>query len=309
MNNEERYERHDWLVEPEDIGERVDKFLATMQEEWSRSQLQSWIKAGLLTVNGKPIKGNYRLQGDDEVTLMVPPAREVDIQPENIPLDVVYEDSDVIVVNKQRGLVVHPAPGHYSGTLVNALLYHCRDLSGINGVLRPGIVHRIDKDTSGLLMAAKNDKAHESLANQLKDHTVTRRYIALVHGVISHEKGTIDAPIGRDPKNRQQMAVVFENSKPAISHFVVLERFKEHTLVEMKLETGRTHQIRVHMKYIGHPLVGDPKYGPKNLFSIEGQALHAKTLGFNHPTTGEHLEFHAQLPDDIEAILAQLRFE
>lgn len=309
MNNEERYEHHDWMVEPEDIGERVDKFLATVQEDWSRSQLQGWIKDGLLMVNGKPVKGNYRLQEDDEVTLTVPPAREVDIQPENIPLDVVYEDGDVIVVNKQRGLVVHPAPGHYSGTLVNALLYHCRDLSGINGVLRPGIVHRIDKDTSGLLMAAKNDKAHESLANQLKAHTVTRRYIALVHGIISHEKGTIDAPIGRDPKNRQQMAVVFENSKPAISHFVVLERFKEHTLVEMKLETGRTHQIRVHMKYIGHPLVGDPKYGPKNLFSIEGQALHAKTLGFDHPATGEHLEFHAQLPDDMEAILARLRLE
>lgn len=309
MNNEERYEHHDWMVEPEDIGERVDKFLATVQEDWSRSQLQGWIKDGLLMVNGKPVKGNYRLQEDDEVTLTVPPAREVDIQPENIPLDVVYEDGDVIVVNKQRGLVVHPAPGHYSGTLVNALLYHCRDLSGINGVLRPGIVHRIDKDTSGLLMAAKNDKAHESLANQLKAHTVTRRYIALVHGIISHEKGTIDAPIGRDPKNRQQMAVVFENSKPAISHFVVLERFKEHTLVEMKLETGRTHQIRVHMKYIGHPLVGDPKYGLKNLFSIEGQALHAKTLGFDHPATGEHLEFHAQLPDDMEAILARLRLE
>ncbi|MMZ57103.1 Ribosomal large subunit pseudouridine synthase D [compost metagenome] len=309
MNNEERYEHHDWMVEPEDIGERVDKFLATVQEDWSRSQLQGWIKDGLLMVNGKPVKGNYRLQEDDEITLTVPPAREVDIQPENIPLDVVYEDGDVIVVNKQRGLVVHPAPGHYSGTLVNALLYHCRDLSGINGVLRPGIVHRIDKDTSGLLMAAKNDKAHESLANQLKAHTVTRRYIALVHGGISHEKGTIDAPIGRDPKNRQQMAVVFENSKPAISHFVVLERFKEHTLVEMKLETGRTHQIRVHMKYIGHPLVGDPKYGPKNLFSIEGQALHAKTLGFDHPATGEHLEFHAQLPDDMEAILARLRLE
>jgi 23S rRNA pseudouridine1911/1915/1917 synthase len=209
MNNEERYEHHDWMVEPEDIGERVDKFLATVQEDWSRSQLQGWIKDGLLMVNGKPVKGNYRLQEDDEITLTVPPAREVDIQPENIPLDVVYEDGNVIVVNKQRGLVVHPAPGHYSGTLVNALLYHCRDLSGINGVLRPGIVHRIDKDTSGLLMAAKNDKAHESLANQLKAHTVTRRYIALVHGVISHEKGTIDAPIGRDPKNRQQMAVVF----------------------------------------------------------------------------------------------------
>jgi 23S rRNA pseudouridine1911/1915/1917 synthase len=309
MNNEERYERHDWTIEPEDAGERVDKFLATVQEEWSRSQLQGWIKDGLLTVNGKPVKGNYRLQEDDEVTLTVPPAREVDIKPENLPLDVVYEDSDVIVVNKPRGLVVHPAPGHYSGTLVNALLYHCRDLSGINGVLRPGIVHRIDKDTSGLLMVAKNDKAHESLARQLKDHTVTRRYVALVHGVIPHEKGTIDAPIGRDPKNRQQMAVVFEHSKPAVSHFVVLERFKNYTLVELKLETGRTHQIRVHMKYIGYPLVGDPKYGPKNPFAIEGQALHAKTLGFTHPTTGEYLEFHAPLPADMEQMITMLKLE
>jgi 23S rRNA pseudouridine1911/1915/1917 synthase len=307
MSKEERYERHDWMIEPEDAGERVDKFLATVQEDWSRSQLQGWIKDGLLSVNGKVVKGNYRLQEDDEVVLQVPPAREVDIQAEAIPLNVVYEDSDVIVVNKPRGLVVHPAPGHYSGTLVNALLHHCHDLSGINGVLRPGIVHRIDKDTSGLLMAAKNDKAHESLAHQLKEHTVTRRYVALVHGVIPHEKGTIDAPIGRDPKNRQQMAVVFEHSKPAVSHFVVLERFKEYTLVELKLETGRTHQIRVHMKYIGHPLVGDPKYGPKNPFAIQGQALHAKTLGFIHPTTGEYMEFHAPLPDDMEAILEQLR--
>lgn len=308
MNNEERYERHDWIIEPEDAGERVDKFLASVQDDWSRSQLQGWIKDGLLFVNGKSVKGNYRLQEDDEVVLHVPPARELNIEPENIPLDIVYEDSDVIVVNKPRGLVVHPAPGHYSGTLVNALLYHCQDLSGINGVLRPGIVHRIDKDTSGLLMVAKNDKAHESLARQLKDHTVTRRYVALVHGVISHDKGTIDAPIGRDPKNRQQMAVVFEYSKPAVSHFVVLERFKEHTLVELKLETGRTHQIRVHMKYIGHPLVGDPKYGPKSFFKIEGQALHAKTLGFTHPSTEEYLEFHAALPDDMEQILKRLRF-
>ncbi|MBN6185916.1 RluA family pseudouridine synthase [Aneurinibacillus sp. BA2021] len=309
MNNEERYERHDWIVEPEDAGERVDKFLAGVQEDWSRSQLQGWIKDGLLTVNGRAVKGNYRLQEDDEVVLTVPPVREVNIVPENIPLDVVYEDSDVIVVNKPRGLVVHPAPGHYSGTLVNALLYHCKDLSGINGLLRPGIVHRIDKDTSGLLMAAKNDKAHESLASQLKAHTVNRKYVALVHGVIPHEKGTIDAPIGRDPKNRQQMAVVFEHSKPAVSHFVVLERFKNHTLVELKLETGRTHQIRVHMKYIDHPLVGDPKYGPKSSFEIEGQALHAKTLGFVHPRTGETLEFHAPLPADMEAILMQLRLE
>ncbi|MFT9847945.1 RluA family pseudouridine synthase [Aneurinibacillus sp. REN35] len=309
MNNEERYERHDWTVEPEDAGARVDKFLAGVQEDWSRSQLQGWIKDGLLTVNGRVVKGNQRLQEDDEVALTVPPAREVDITPENIPLDVVYEDSDVIVVNKPRGLVVHPAPGHYSGTLVNGLLYHCHDLSGINGLLRPGIVHRIDKDTSGLLMVAKNDKAHESLANQLKDHTVNRRYVALVHGVIPHEKGTIDAPIGRDPKNRQQMAVVFEHSKPAVSHFVVLERFKNYTLVELKLETGRTHQIRVHMKYIDHPLVGDPKYGPKSSFEIEGQALHAKTLGFIHPKTGEMLEFHAPLPADMEAILTQLRLE
>lgn len=308
MNNEQRYEQYDWIVEPADAGERIDKFLTSVQEEgWSRSQLQGWLKDGLVAVNGKAVKGNYRLKEDDEIMLRVPPARELDIAAEPMDLDIVYEDSDVVVVNKPRGLVVHPAPGHYSGTLVNGLLAHCKDLSGINGVMRPGIVHRIDKDTSGLLMVAKNDKSHESLAQQLKDHTVTRRYVALVHGVIGHEKGTIDAPIGRDPKNRQQMAVVFENSKPAVSHFAVLERMKDHTLVELKLETGRTHQIRVHMKYIGHPLVGDPKYGPKSELPIDGQALHARALGFTHPTTGERLEFEAPLPDDMEKLLTHVR--
>ncbi|WP_027414518.1 RluA family pseudouridine synthase [Aneurinibacillus terranovensis] len=308
MNNEnEQWERYDWVVESQDAGERVDKFLAAVQEDYSRSQLQGWLKENLVSVNGKPAKGNYRLQEDDEIVLTVPPPKDLNIAAEPMNLDVVYEDSDVIVVNKPRGLVVHPAPGHYSGTLVNGLLYHCKDLSGINGVLRPGIVHRIDKDTSGLIMAAKNDKAHESLAAQLKDHTVTRRYVALVHGVIAHEKGTIDAPIGRDPKNRQQMAVVFENSKPAVSHFAVLERFRDYTLVELKLETGRTHQIRVHMKYINHPLVGDPKYGPKSDFSIEGQALHARDLGFIHPGTGEYMEFTAPLPNDMTTIIKHLR--
>ncbi|GAO52870.1 RNA pseudouridine synthase [Aneurinibacillus tyrosinisolvens] len=307
MDDRQRFERYDWVIEPEDAGVRIDKFLASIQEDWSRSQLQGWIKDNLISVNGSSVKGNYRLQEEDEVVLTVPPPENLDVEPENIPIDIVYEDRDVVVVNKPRGLVVHPAPGHYSGTLVNALLYHCKDLSGINGVLRPGIVHRIDKDTSGLIMAAKNDKAHESLAAQLKEHSVTRRYVALVHGVISHEKGTIDAPIGRDPKNRQQMAVVFDNSKPAVSHFAVLERFKDFTLVELKLETGRTHQIRVHMKYIDHPLVGDPKYGPKSDFPIEGQALHARDLGFVHPATGECLEFHAPLPEDMERIIARLR--
>lgn len=302
------FERYDWVIEPGEEGERIDKYLAEVSEDWTRSQVQKWIKEGLAEVNGQPAKGNYRLSADDEVTLRVPPAVELNIQPEQMDLDVAYEDSDVIVINKPRGLVVHPGAGHYTGTLVNALLHHCQDLSGINGVLRPGIVHRIDKDTSGLLMVAKNDKAHLSLAHQLKEHTVNRKYLALVQGVIPHEKGTIDAPIGRDPKNRQQMAVVFENSKEAVTHFAVLERFAEHTLVELKLETGRTHQIRVHMKYIGYPLVGDPKYGPKgDQAEIEGQALHAAVLGFNHPRTEEYLEFTAPMPEDMVKLAEQFR--
>lgn len=307
MTDTQLFERYDWNIEPSDAGERVDKYITLQNEDWSRSQVQTWIKEGRVTVGGEPVKNNYKLQAEDELTLRVPPPREMAILPEPMPLDIVYEDSDVVVVNKPRGLVVHPAPGHYSGTLVNGLLAHCKDLSGINGVLRPGIVHRIDKDTSGLLMVAKNDKAHMSLAAQLKEHSVNRKYVAIVHGVIAHEMGTIEAPIGRDPKNRQQMAVVFENSKPAVTHFVVLERFKNFTLVELKLETGRTHQIRVHMKYIDHPLAGDPKYGPKQTLDLDGQALHAKTLGFVHPRTGEHLEFEAPLPDELEQVIHFLR--
>jgi 23S rRNA pseudouridine1911/1915/1917 synthase len=309
MNLDERFELFDWVVEQEDGGERIDKFLSQVAEgDWSRTQLQGWIKDGNVQVNGKGIKGNYRLQAGDEIILKVPPPVELDLQPESMDLNIVYEDKDVVVVNKPRGLVVHPAPGNYSGTLVNGLLDHCKDLSGINGVLRPGIVHRIDKDTSGLLMVAKNDRAHESLASQLKEHTVLRRYVALVYGTIPHEQGTIDAPIGRDPKNRQQMAVVFENSKNAVTHFKVLERFDQYTLVECQLETGRTHQIRVHFKYIGYPLVGDAKYGPtKNEFNLEGQALHARDLGFVHPTTGEFMEFTSPLPEEIEKILTILR--
>ncbi|MGG4439467.1 RluA family pseudouridine synthase [Brevibacillus fortis] len=307
MNDMQLFERYDWTVEPADASERIDKFITLQNEEWSRSQVQAWVKEGRVTVNGEPIKNNYKLQAEDEVTLRVPPPKEMAIQAEEMSLEIVYEDSDVVVVNKPRGLVVHPAPGHYSGTLVNGLLAHCKDLSGINGVLRPGIVHRIDKDTSGLLMVAKNDKAHMGLAEQLKAHTVNRKYVAIVHGVIPHEMGTIEAPIGRDPKNRQQMAVVFENSKPAVTHFIVLERFKEYTLVELKLETGRTHQIRVHMKYIDYPLAGDPKYGPKNTLELEGQALHAKTLGFIHPRTGEQLEFEAPMPKELLDVIEVLR--
>ncbi|UIO40650.1 RluA family pseudouridine synthase [Brevibacillus brevis] len=307
MNDTQLFERYDWTVDPADKNERIDKFITLQNEDWSRSQVQAWVKEGRVTVNGEPIKNNYKLQAEDEVTLRVPPPKEMAIQPEEMSLDIVYEDSDIVVVNKPRGLVVHPAPGHYSGTLVNGLLAHCKDLSGINGVLRPGIVHRIDKDTSGLLMVAKNDKAHMGLAEQLKAHTVNRKYVALVHGVIPHEMGTIEAPIGRDPKNRQQMAVVFENSKPAVTHFIVLERFKEYTMVELKLETGRTHQIRVHMKYIDYPLAGDPKYGPKNTLELDGQALHAKTLGFIHPRTGEQLEFEAPMPKEMLDVIEVLR--
>lgn len=307
MTDTQLFERYDWTIEPSDAGERIDKYISLQNEDWSRSQVQAWIKEGRVTVDGEPVKSNYKLQAEDELTLRVPPPREMAILPEPMPLDIVYEDSDVVVVNKPRGLVVHPAPGHYSGTLVNGLLAHCKDLSGINGVLRPGVVHRIDKDTSGLLMVAKNDKAHMGLAEQLKEHSVNRTYVAIVHGVIQHEMGTIEAPIGRDPKNRQQMAVVFENSKHAVTHFIVQERFKDYTLVELKLETGRTHQIRVHMKYIEHPLAGDPKYGPKQTLEINGQALHAKTLGFVHPRTGERLEFEAPLPEDLEQTIAYLR--
>ncbi|WP_163182871.1 RluA family pseudouridine synthase [Neobacillus sedimentimangrovi] len=287
-------------------GDRIDKVISGLNNEWSRTQVQQWIKNGQILVNGQEVKTNYKCNLGDQIEIQIPEPVELEVVPEEMDLDIYYEDKDVLVVNKPKGMVVHPAPGHMTGTLVNGLMAHCKDLSGINGVLRPGIVHRIDKDTSGLLMVAKNDLAHESLVNQLVEKSVTRKYIAIVHGVIPHDFGTIDAPLGRDPKDRQSMAVV-DNGKHAVTHFQVLERFKNFTFVECQLETGRTHQIRVHMKYIGYPLVGDPKYGPKKTLDLNGQALHAGVLGFTHPRTGEYLEFEAPLPEYFEQLIIQLR--
>jgi len=294
------------IVLNEEAGERIDKVIASINEDWSRSQVQEWIKNGDVLVNEKVVKPNYKCSEGDEMILHIPEPKSLDVEPEDMDLNIYYEDEDVLVVNKPRGMVVHPAPGHLSGTLVNGLMAHCKDLSGINGVLRPGIVHRIDKDTSGLLMVAKNDMAHESLVNQLVNKTVTRKYEAIVHGVIPHDYGTIDAPIGRDKVDRQSMAVV-DNGKDAVTHFRVIDRFEQFTHVECVLETGRTHQIRVHMKYIGFPLAGDPKYGPKKTLPINGQALHAGVLGFTHPRTKEYLEFQAPLPEEFERLLDQLR--
>lgn len=286
--------------------ERIDKVISSLNAEWSRTQVQQWIKDGLVLVNGQAVKTNYKCNFNDEIEISIPEPEVLDVIPEEMDLDIYYEDEDVIVVNKPKGMVVHPAAGHTTGTLVNGLMAHCKDLSGINGVLRPGIVHRIDKDTSGLLMVAKNDMAHESLVNQLVEKTVTRKYLAVVHGNIAHDYGTIDAPIGRDPKDRQSMTVV-DNGKNAVTHFHVLERFKDFTFVECRLETGRTHQIRVHMKYIGYPLACDPKYGPRKTLDLDGQALHAAVLGFTHPRSGEYLEFEAPLPERYEQLLVKLR--
>ena len=291
-------------------GLRIDKFIPDELQDAaiSRTQVQQWIRDGHVLVNNQTVKSNYKLAAGDVVAISIPEAEELEIAAEPIPLHVIYEDSDVIVVNKPRGMVVHPAPGHSSGTLVNALMHHCQDLSGINGVLRPGIVHRIDRDTTGLLMVAKNDLAHISLAEQLKEHSVTRRYIALVHGNIPHDEGTIDAPIGRDPNDRKLFTVIDHNAKQAITHFKVLERIgDDFTLVELQLETGRTHQIRVHMKYIGYPLAGDPVYGRNKTVALNGQALHAGVLGFTHPRSGERLQFEVPLPEDFENVLHSLR--
>lgn len=299
-----------WEITPDEAGERIDKYLAEMlEQEASRTQVQAWIKEGFVRVNGKSVKANYRLEAGDGIELSVPEPEPADLVPENIPLDIVYEDKDVVVVNKPRGLVVHPAPGHPGGTLVNALLYHCRDLSGVGGQKRPGIVHRIDKDTSGLLMAAKHDLAHQRLSEQLKEHSVVRKYKAVVQGRLPHDHGTIDAPIGRDPRDRKKFAVNARNGKPAITHFRVEERFADHTLVELQLETGRTHQIRVHMQYLGHPLEGDPVYGRRRGALLDGQALHAAVLGFRHPESGELLVFEAPLPEDMEQLIRRLRAE
>ncbi|MCM3717232.1 RluA family pseudouridine synthase [Fictibacillus phosphorivorans] len=295
--------KFEYTVTSEQKGNRIDKVLSDVQEEWSRSQIQNWIKDKIVLLNDRPVKSNYKCATGDVVEIEIPEPQELDVVPEEMDLDIVYEDSDVLVVNKPRGMVVHPAPGHYSGTLVNGLMAHCKDLSGINGVLRPGIVHRIDKDTSGLLMVAKNDMAHESLVNQLKAKTTTRVYKAIVHGVMPHDQGTIDAPIGRDKSDRQKMTVTDENSRDAVTHFNVIKRFTNFTFVECQLETGRTHQIRVHMKYIGFPLAGDPKYGPSKTLPIDGQALHAQTLGFKHPRTDEYMEFEREIPSEMQDLL------
>ncbi|GAF16457.1 ribosomal large subunit pseudouridine synthase D [Bacillus sp. JCM 19046] len=287
--------------------ERIDKLIVALHEQASRTHVQKWINDGAVTVNGHVVKSNYKVQQGDQIELDEPAPEEIEIKPENIPLTVVYEDSDVIVVNKPRGMVVHPAPGHYTGTLVHALLFHCKDLSGINGEIRPGIVHRIDKDTSGLIMAAKNDHAHEQLSKQLKDKTTGRQYKAIVHGVLSHTKGTIDAPIGRDQKDRQKMAVTHMNSKAAVTHFTLEETFNEYSYVTCELETGRTHQLRVHFNYIEHPIAGDPKYGPKRTLDISGQALHAETLTFVHPRSEEKMAFTAPVPADMQRLLDELR--
>ncbi|MFI9032636.1 RluA family pseudouridine synthase [Staphylococcus pasteuri] len=288
------------------VGQRLDKVLPELNSDWSRSQIQDWIKEDLVKVNDKVVKPNYKVKQNDHIILTEQEVVEADITPENLNLDIFYEDNDVAIVYKPKGMVVHPSPGHYTGTLVNGLMYQIKDLSGINGEIRPGIVHRIDMDTSGLLMVAKNDIAHRGLVEQLMAKSVKRKYVALVHGNIPHDYGTVDAPIGRNKKDRQAMAVV-DDGKEAVTHFNVLEHFKDYTLIECELETGRTHQIRVHMKYIGFPLVGDPKYGPKKTLDIGGQALHAGVIGFEHPVTHEYIERTAKLPQEFEDLLDDIR--
>lgn len=298
---------HEFKIENQElVGQRIDKLLPEFNNEWSRSQIQDLIKEDLVTVNEKVIKSNYKVKLNDLIIVTEKEVVEADIQPENLNLDIYYEDEDVAIVYKPKCMVVHPSPGHYSGTLVNGLMYQIKDLSGINGEIRPGIVHRIDKDTSGLLMVAKNDIAHRGLVEQLMDKSVKRKYTALVHGNIPHDYGTIDAPIGRNEKDRQSMDVV-DNGKEAVTHFNVLEHFNDYTLIECQLETGRTHQIRVHMKYIGFPLVGDPKYGPRKTLDIGGQALHAGVIGFEHPVTHEYIERQAELPKEFETLLEDIR--
>lgn len=296
-------------AEREDIGSRIDVFIAENIDDLSRSGVQRLIEEGYVKLNGAPVKANYKLREKDIIDVEVPEAKTVEILPENIPLDILYEDKDVIIVNKPQGMVVHPAPGHTTGTLVNALMYHCGDeLSGINGEKRPGIVHRIDKDTSGVLMIAKNDMAHQSLAEQLADHSITRKYNAIVFNGFQEDEGTVDQPIGRNPLDRKKMAVTQKHSRRAVTHYRVLERMGNFTLIEAQLETGRTHQIRVHLTFIGHPLLGDTVYGPKKQpFHLEGQALHARVLGFIHPSTGQYMEFEAPLPENYEKLLMRLK--
>ncbi|MGL4850064.1 MAG: RluA family pseudouridine synthase [Clostridium sp.] len=296
-----------FVINEENKGTRIDKFITEVMEGKSRSYIQNMIEEGFVLVNDKAVKSNYKLRNKDIVKTSIKEPVELEVKKENIDIDIIYEDKDIIVVNKAKGMVVHPAPGNYEGTLVNALLYHCTDLSSINGVIRPGIVHRIDKDTTGVLVVAKNDEAHVKLSEQLKEHSVKREYYALVQGRIAKDKGTIDRPLRRSKKDRLKIAIA-EDGKKAVTHYEVIEKFKNTTLVKCILETGRTHQIRVHMGSIGYPLVGDPLYGHKNQkFKEDGQMLHAKVLGFIHPGTGEYMEFSTELPENYKVLLENLR--
>ena len=301
-------EIREFLVEEDEEGDRLDVYLSDQFVDMSRSYIQKIIKDKKVTVNGKVEKAKYLVKEEDKVVIEIPKPKILEVVPQDIPIEIVYEDDDIIIVNKPQGMVVHPAPGNYEGTLVNAILYHCKgNLSSINGVIRPGIVHRIDKDTSGILMIAKNNNAHNCLAEQLKDHSITREYEFICHGVFKEDNITVDRPIGRNPKDRLKMAIV-PNGKRAVTHFEVIERFNGYTHVRARLETGRTHQIRVHAMSINHPLVGDPVYGPKNSkIKLNGQALHAKKLGFIHPTTKEYVEFDSELPDYFQKLLEKLR--
>ncbi|ENH98308.1 hypothetical protein J416_01174 [Gracilibacillus halophilus YIM-C55.5] len=296
-----------YQVTDQDHNSRIDKLLVTITDGYSRTQIKTWFDEKRVKVNGTSVKQNYKCQSGDDIQWEVPEVEPMEIEPEPIPIDILYQDEDLLIVNKPSDMVVHPAPGHHHGTLVNALLYHCDDLSGINGVARPGIVHRIDKDTSGLLVVAKHDRAHERLSEQLKDKQIKRFYQAIVHGNITHEYGTIDAPIGRSKQNRQQMDVV-ENGKDAMTHFEVLERIHDqYTFIKCQLETGRTHQIRVHLKYIDHPIVGDPKYGQRKTIDVDGQALHAYYLGLYHPMKQQWMEWEVAPPEKFKQVLHKLR--
>ena len=298
-----------FTIETDDVNKRVDVFLNEEMEDVSRSALQKNIEKGNITVNGEKISKNYKLRLGDIVEAELPPPENIDIVPEDIPLDIMYEDDDLIVINKPQNMVVHPAPGHYTGTLVNALMFHCGDnLSGINGVLRPGIVHRIDKDTSGVLVIAKSDLAHKGLSEQLAEHSMKRVYNAIVYNSFSEESGTVDRNIDRSKNDRKKMAVVMQGGRNAVTHYKVIEKLGKYTWVELQLETGRTHQIREHMSNIGHPLLGDPVYGPKKCpLNLNGQVLHAKVLGFIHPRTGEYMEFNSELPDYFSSLIERLK--
>ena len=301
---------YEYLVKDSDAGQRIDKLLSIQLTDFSRSYIQKLLSNRAVLIHGQPIKSNYKVKEGDYIQVEIPEPEVLDVQPENIQLDIVYEDTDILIINKPKGMVVHPAAGHYSGTLVNAILYHCQDdLSTINGVLRPGIVHRIDMDTTGLLVICKNNMAHQSLAEQLKVHSITRKYTAIVYDNIPEDNGTIHKTIGRHPVDRKKQAVNVRNGRDAITHYRVLERFGgKYTMVECQLETGRTHQIRVHMASIHHPLLGDTVYGPsKDPFHLQGQTLHAGVLGFIHPRTGKYVEFHSEVPEYFQNLILMLR--